>query len=31
MRSALDTNIGGISIEGETVKDLRYADDMTAI
>ena len=31
MRSALDTSIGGISIEGETVKDRRYADDTTAI
>ena len=31
MRSALDTNIGRISIGVETVKDLRYADDTTAI
>ena len=31
MRSALDTNISGISIGGATVKDLRYANDVTAI
>ena len=31
MRFALDSNNGEISIGGETVNDLRYADDTTAI
>ena len=31
MRSALGTNIGGIATGEEAVKDLRYADDTTAI